>query len=271
MAGSTGARTATADATAGSVGHLVALTPATSGSGSATDLVMVTNNGNFVSGNDSAKKTLFESWGWTVTAVDGTNTSALTTAAAANDVLFLSDTAGGGSATVRGLDIGVVNETFTAWPTLLYSGSSNEDWASDTTIDIVDNTHYITSPFSTGSLTVHTTADDVNYWQSNLQALPSGVTALADSPTSTQHETILVADTGGSLYSANTAVNRRVWFPSDAADPANFTTDYETLLERSLDWAAGNGGSCGCSWFDRSAGRSIGGRGLARHGGLAFL
>ena len=238
-AGSTGARTATTDATAGSIGALVALTPA-SGGGGATNLVMVTNNGNFASGNDSAKRTLFQSWGWTVTAVDGTNTSALTSAAASNDVMFLSDTAGGGSATIRTLDIGVVNENFSAWPTLLYSSSGDQNWNNNTTIDIVDNGHYITSPFSTGSLTIHTSSDDVNYWEAGANPLPSGVTSLADSPTSTNDVALHVAETGATLYSSNTAVNRRVWFPSDAANPSVFTTDYETLLERSLDWAAGN-------------------------------
>ncbi|MEM7271833.1 MAG: hypothetical protein AAF547_02030, partial [Actinomycetota bacterium] len=243
-AGATGTRTATVDATNGSIATLVALTPASGGGGGggggATNLVMVTNGGNFSSGNDSAKQALFQSWGWTVTAVNGSSSSALTSAAASNDVMFLSDTASGGSSTIRGLDIGVVSEAFSGWNTLLYSGSGDQDWNNDTTIDIVDNTHYITSPFSTGSLTVHTSADDVNYWDAAASALPAGVTVLADGPSSTNHAALHIADTGGALYSSNTAVNRRVWFPSDAANPSNWTADYETLLERSLDWAAGN-------------------------------
>ncbi|MEM9132958.1 MAG: hypothetical protein AAF962_18850, partial [Actinomycetota bacterium] len=238
----TGDRTATVDASDGSVGALVALRPATGGSGGATDLVMVTGDGGFSSGTDSAKQSLFQSWGWTVTAIDdGVSASAFTSAAAANDVLFVSDTANGTIAyDVRDLDIGIVNENFSGWSGLLYAGTQDQDWNNDTTVDIVDNSHYITSPFPTGSVTVHTSADDVNYWDGDSSAHPTGVTTLADGPRDTDHYALNVAETGAALYSGNTAVDRRVWFPSDAADPANWTADYQTLLERSLDWAAGN-------------------------------
>ncbi|MEL6983844.1 MAG: right-handed parallel beta-helix repeat-containing protein, partial [Actinomycetota bacterium] len=216
-------------------------TDAGGGGGAATNLLMVTNGGGFGSGNDTAKKALFESWGWTVTGFDGASTSGeYATAAAANDVLFFSDTANGTSAIVAGLDIGVVTEIYAGWRNTLYASTDEMGWGNNTTVDIVDNSHYITSPFSTGSLTVHTSADDVNYWNSGASALPAGVTVLAESPTSASHDSLLVAETGGTLYSANTAPNRRVWFPSDAANPSVFTASYETLLERSLDWAAGN-------------------------------
>ena len=244
-AGATGSRTATVDVAAGSIGTLVALTPATGGGG-ASNLVMVTGTGDFTGNFDSTKKTLFESFGWTVTAVNGNNASALASAAAANDVMFVSDTSPTTIAyDLRDLDVGIVNEKFSAWNGFLYYGTQPQSYTTNTTIDIVDNSHYITSPFSTGTLTIYTSTDDINYWPHNSDPLPSGATVLADSPTSTNHVAFHVAETGGSLYSGNTAVNRRVWTPSDYSDPAVWNSNYDTLLERSLDWAAGNdaGGS----------------------------
>ncbi|MEM9561346.1 MAG: hypothetical protein AAGA93_01930, partial [Actinomycetota bacterium] len=239
-AGSTGTRTATVDASAGSIGTLVALNPA-SGGGGGSNLVMVTANGGFTSGNDSAKRTLFEGWGWTVTAIDdNSSASAYSSAAAANDVMFLSDTAGNVQNNARSLDVGLVVEAYSNIENNLFASSSSQSFTSNTSITITDNSHYITSPVSTGSLTIQTSSDDVNYWRSDVTALPAGVDVLATSPTSSQHSALFVAETGGTLYSANTAPNRRVWFPSDAANPSLFTSDYETLLERSLDWAAGN-------------------------------
>ena len=240
-AGSTGTRTATVDATAGSIGTLVALNPA-SVVAAATDLVMVTGNGGFTGNFDSAKRTLFESWGWTVTAIDdNSSAAAFTAAASANDVMYVSDTAMTTIAyEVQDLDIGIVNEKFSAWNGLLYYGTQPQDWTTNTTINIVDNSHYITSPFSTGSLSIYTSGDDINYWPDGTDPLPAGVTSLADSPTSTNHVALHIADTGASLYSANTAINRRVWTPTDYSDPAVWNSNYDTLLERSLDWAAGN-------------------------------
>ncbi|MEM9041320.1 MAG: FG-GAP-like repeat-containing protein, partial [Actinomycetota bacterium] len=219
----------------------------------ARNLVMVTADG---STSTNAKVTvlagLFAGWGWTVTAVDdGAGASALAAAAAANDVMFVSESVGSSAGdAVRGLDIGIVNEDFSAISRLLYSGSGDQDWSNETTISIVDNSHPITDGLSLGSLTVHSSSDDVNYWDEDDTSLPAGVTVLADSPTSSDEGALFVADTGATLYSANTATNRRVWFPSDGANPTVFTTDYETLLERSLDWAANIATACGVADSD---------------------
>ncbi|MGH1488959.1 MAG: beta strand repeat-containing protein, partial [Acidimicrobiales bacterium] len=242
-AGATGTRVATAVATAGSIGHSVALAPATGGGGG-TNLVMVTGDGAYAGGTDSAKRTLFQSFGWTVTAIDDNNTGSFVATAAANDVMFVSDTARFDiSYDTRNLDIGIVNENFSGWNGLLSYGSQPQAATTGTALNVVDNSHYITSTFGTGSLTIHSASDTISYWPSGPNALPAAVTVLVESPTSTSHEALHVAETGAALYSGLTATNRRVWFPSDSANPSNFTTDYETLLERSLDWAAGNDAS----------------------------
>ncbi|MEZ5227840.1 MAG: FG-GAP-like repeat-containing protein [Acidimicrobiales bacterium] len=205
------------------------------------NLVMVTPTGDFTSGDDSAKRTFFESLGWTVSAIDDSaGAAAFTAAASANDVMFVSDTINdvAHEAKVRDADIGVVAEKFGSKGIYLF-GTPNEDFTNQTTMTVVDNTHFITEPFATGSLTIYSAADDVNYWLGTITALPSGVQVLADSPTNTEHQALYVAETGATLYSANVAPNRRVFIPSDAALYSVWTADYQTIIERSLLWAAG--------------------------------
>ncbi|MEM1336068.1 MAG: hypothetical protein AAGG08_21685, partial [Actinomycetota bacterium] len=202
-------------------------------------LVMVTGDGTTANGNDPAKRALFELWGWTVTAVDDSaGLAALAAAAGSNDVMFVSDTAGTDAfGLLRDLDIGIVNESFTYVSGLLNAPAGDQDFASETTLDLAAVTHPITIGFSTGSLTIHTTSQDVNYWEEDVTPLPADVTVLASAPATVQHAALFVAEAGAPLYSGS-AVERRVWFPSDAADPASYTAEYEVLLERSLDWAA---------------------------------
>ena len=217
------------------------------------NLVMVTSNGTTSTNSKvTALAALFAGWGWNVTAIDDNATSGqFTDAAESNNVMFVTDTVSSGAGdSVRGLDVGIVNEAFVAIDRLMYTSTGDQSWSSQTTVTIVDDTHPITTGFSTGSLTVHTSATDVNYWTESATSFPAGITVLADSPTSSDHGALFVAETGATLYSSNTAANRRVWFPSDAASPSVFTTDYETLLQRSLEWAAGLTGACGAADSD---------------------
>ena len=124
-------------------------------------LVMVTNDGAFGTGFDAAKKTLFESMGYTVTALlYSAAQAAYDTAAAANEVMFLSNSIGAanqaavaGKARTEGL--GVVSEDQNAWQNLMYLGSGGQGATAGTAIDVLSNTHPITQPFATGALTVY--------------------------------------------------------------------------------------------------------------------
>ena len=119
-----------------------------------------------------------------------------------------------------------------------------EDGDSGTTINITDNSHYITSPFSTGSLTVYTTSGDLNNLPSSLA---SGGQLLGQTPNG--GDPTLFAFATGAALDSGTAANRRVGFPSFDADPSIWTADLKTLLQRSLDWASGcgvEGGGSGC-------------------------
>jgi len=244
IAGSTSISWTHSFASANRQTHVVAaFAPATGCAGStvAGNLVMVTGDGAYSSGvDDATKKTLFESWGWTVTAIDD-SIADYSTAAANNDVMYISESANSGTVgtKARDLDIGVVLEENLLDDDMEFS-SSPVDRADvgGTQIDIVDNSHYITSPFSTGVLTIYDSSDN-NY--ENRATVASGAEVLAEGVGS-NYATIMAFDTGATLDDLTSAVNRRVGLTAfHQSAPTLWTNDAKTFILRSLDWAAGAG------------------------------
>ncbi|MCG6945128.1 MAG: DUF2341 domain-containing protein, partial [Deltaproteobacteria bacterium] len=160
-------------------------------------------------------------------------------AAANNDVMYISESSTSSNVSIkaRDLDIGTVDDECWLWDSMEYgaTGDGGGDWG--TTINITDNSHYITSPFSTGSLTVFTTGGNLNNLPSSLA---SGGQLLGQTPNGGD-PTLFAFDTGAALDSG-TAANRRVGFPSFDTDPSLWTADLKTLFKRSVEWAAGCGG-----------------------------
>jgi len=191
---------------------------------------------------DAPKQALFESWGWTVSTINDTDSQTVfNNAAASNDVMYISESTSSGNVgtKARDLNIGIVDDECWLWDAMEYgsTGDGNGYWG--TYINITDNSHYITSPFSTGNLTVYTTDGNLNNLPSSLA---SGGQLLGQTPAS--EPTLFAFDTGADL-DAGTAANRRVGFSSFDSDPANWTANFETLLQRSLNWAAGCGAGTG--------------------------
>ena len=97
---------------------------------------------------DAARKTLIESWGYTVTLIEATESQAAYDAAvAANDVAYISEeiTSGDLDTKLTGACIGVVNDEDALEHELGFS-TTNTNYSSST-IDITNTGHYITSPF----------------------------------------------------------------------------------------------------------------------------
>jgi hypothetical protein len=204
-------------------------------------LVMVTKDGTYNNGDDSAKKTFFESLGYMVTAIaDDDTQAAYDNAAASNDVMWICATVDAPSTAgqrARGLDIGIVSEDNSTWDELMYYSGSSSSSDNSTSIYVNTNSHYITEPFSTGALPVFSSSTIRSGW--NI-ALPAGATLLAEI-SSGGADTIFVVEDSGALYNSNYAANRRVFFGvTDNTGFSNRTANLETLLERSLGWALGN-------------------------------
>jgi prepilin-type N-terminal cleavage/methylation domain-containing protein len=208
------------------------------GGGGGRNLVMVTQNGDYASGYDSDKKTLFESWGWTVSVIrdsDGDYSGAVSS----NDVMFISEsvTSSEVGTQATNLDIGIVLEEVALPDEMEFSAAphSHTD-VGGTQIDIVDNSHYITSLVSTGPLTIYDANDNIYI---NNQAVAAGARVLAEQ-VGGNNTTLTAFDTGDTLDDGSGAANRRVNFMGlHASNPANWNSDMQTLVRRSLDWANG--------------------------------
>ena len=176
------------------------------------DLLFVTGDGAVGSGDDSARRDFFEARGWDVSVIDDdAGASALTAAAAAADVMYVSDTASGTiGTTLRDIDIGIVAEDVSNWQELMYGSTASLGSTSRTDVTIAGNTVYPTSSFSTGTLTTASSAITHSLWRSDVVALPAGAQELIHLGSDPNDEFFVVFETGSTMYSANTAVSRRV-------------------------------------------------------------
>ncbi|MDH3452961.1 MAG: DNRLRE domain-containing protein, partial [Gammaproteobacteria bacterium] len=218
------------------------------GVGGAGNLLMVVANPGGLTTQEATRRTLIESFDYTVTLIDDDDTqAAFDTAVAASDVAYVppsvSDVSLGSK--LVGAGIGVVNEQ----PALVDEfgfGAQGSVWKSRDEIDVLDNTHYITSPFATGLLTITSSVQDLYLMTA---ALGGGFEPLANAfNTGTLWDVTLGAiDTGGALYGGGNAAGRRVQLPwsASAFDINALNADGVTILQRALQWGAGAGAGGG--------------------------
>lgn len=200
------------------------------------DVLFVVPNAGSLSSQDSAKKSLMESWGHTVSLIsDESSQSSYDTAAAAAQVIFISEEVSEPSVDekLRYTTTGVVIEEHDlGWEFRL---SSSYDPYSGTQIDIVDNGHYITSPFNIGSLTI--TSSSAYLIERNSPA--SGMDELAEAVGSSD-PSLGVVEIGKELRDSTRAVGRRVILPWGYSNwNVNLlNTNGQTLFKLALEWAA---------------------------------
>ncbi|MEM9345268.1 MAG: LamG-like jellyroll fold domain-containing protein [Planctomycetota bacterium] len=204
----------------------------------ANRLLFVAGNGSSLSTQDTNKRTLFESWGYTITVIDDAAGQATYDAAAAlNDVAFVSEEVSSGNVgtKLRSATIGVVCDEGYLFDSFGFLTSDASSSSSDTATDIINTSHEITSIFSSGTLTILSSSISIQYATSTIA---SGVTVLAERPSSSSAN-LMVADTGDTLH-YGTAEGRRVMFLGNTAlDVNDLTSDGQSLLQRSIAWAAG--------------------------------
>jgi hypothetical protein len=194
-------------------------------------LVMVTGTGDFSNAEDAARQAFFQGLGYTVTAIDDT-TGDYATAAANNDVMFISNTASGSPAglSARPLAIGVVAENGNSWSNLFY-GSSIGSSSTATAVEVVSNAHYITSTLPLGSNAIYSASGATSVYSG---ALPPGAQVLANQ--TAQGGYLVVAPAGASLLGGNVAADARVLLGT-AGPFANWTPALQALMARSVAWA----------------------------------
>ncbi|MFK8026290.1 MAG: FG-GAP-like repeat-containing protein [Ilumatobacter sp.] len=209
--------------------------------GASGNLLLVTGDGTTADPDDAARETFLQGLGWTVTVVDDdAGAGPLATAAAANDVLYLTNTTGAGNSDIASLDIGIVSEGVAAWQGLTYDAGSALTSSTATDVNVVDDSQYPVSTFTSGSVTVLSNGESLGFWDSTAQPLPAGAVAPIEQVGDSTHEFLVMIEDGGDLYAANTAAGRRLLGGWGDTDVASWTAQMETLVERSVDWAAGD-------------------------------
>lgn len=209
-----------------------------SGTSPSNRLLLVVSSDSSPSTNDQTRRTLFESWGYTVTYLDDSDSQAdYDAAVAVNDVVYVSESCSSSKVNtkLRDVTIGVVTDEGYLHDEFGFTTSSSHYDSWTTTIDIIENTHPITTGFSTGSLTVFSSSIDTYYVYSTIA---SGVTVLAERP-GTSYANFMVADTGDTLHHGAAAGRRVMFSGSDGMNFNHLGTDGQTLMRRSIEWAAG--------------------------------
>ncbi len=218
---------------------------ATTGAGtlkSAPDVLVMVSNAGSPSAADIARRDLVTSFGFTPTLFGGflASTGSFRTAAANCDVVYLGENFG--SLAFIGFDwnlgLGIVNELNGAYSSIGFGSGTNA--VSDSKIQITDIGHPITSSLLMGNSKVQRNGSTQERLMTNSGALAPGAAGLAQVSGS---NCLIVVDLGGTLQSGARAKARRVNLPWGGAstDPTDMTTlsgDMQTILKRSLAWAA---------------------------------
>lgn len=199
------------------------------------DLLFVVANAGSLTAQETVRRMQIDVWGYDVTLIDdGDSQANYNAAAAANDVVYISEEV---VSTTLGTKltnaaIGVVNEEADLNDEL--GVSSSGAWPSAATITINNNSHYITSPFSTGALTLLTASQSVTAASGTLapclQTLGKWGTARG----------LVVLEKKAAISGGGNAAGRRVGLPwgGSTFDFNTLNSNGKTLMRRAIEWAA---------------------------------
>ncbi|MCP4391164.1 MAG: LamG domain-containing protein, partial [Gammaproteobacteria bacterium] len=204
--------------------------------GAAGNLLMVVANPANLNPQDSSKKTLIESWSYTVNLIDdGDSQTNIDTAAAANDVIYVSASISGGALAdkLSASLTPIVNEF--AGKLDNFGFSSNTDGTVTTnTFTATNVSHHIGKPFAGGGV--------IHFTSSLVMPVPSGTLAPGlNSAASTGGMTwaLPTLDAGAEAWDGLPVPvpARRVHLPFGAAQSSQLTDDGKILMRRALEWA----------------------------------
>ena len=227
-------------------GHLIlkraiAWTMGADKAGAGKKILLVVGNATTLISKDQDRKTLFESWGHTVTLIDdGDSQANFDTAMAANDVVYVTDGVSGPTLVdkVTNTTTPVVNEKGSKLGNFGFSSSESGtvNAASFTTSNAA---HYITEPFSGNPVTVFSSSLSMSVPSGTLAPDLQTVGGVSGAPA------LVTLETGATLWNSGSAPARRVHLPLGAANVSQLNPDGLTLMKRSLEWAGGSGATAG--------------------------
>ena len=205
----------------------------------ATRLLFVVTSTSSPTAQETQRKTFFQDIGYTATLIAATASQAsFDTAAAANDLAYVSEaiTPTDLNTKLKSKPLGIVNEE----PAVSddFAVSSTYSSPSANAITIAKNNHYITSAFSSGSLTVTSSTQAMNTWTGTLAPDLDTLATISGAAS------LVAVEMNGKLYDGTTAAGRRVFLPwsHTVIDLSLLTDNGYNLLSRSLAWAGGQVG-----------------------------
>ena len=208
-----------------------------------SNLLLVVVDPSALTAQEAAKKTLIESWGYTVNLIDESDSQVNFDAAiAANDVAYIPQDINSTNLGTKlaNATIGVVNEEGEQVDEL--GIAQDKLFKSNHEIDVVDSSHYITQPFATGFLTFVSSDQSVHMLSG--QIAPGLQTLGQTFNTGSQYKPSLATlDAGDELFGGGNAAGRRVELPwgGGTFDINLLTDDGRTIMQRAIEWGAGAG------------------------------
>jgi hypothetical protein len=214
---------------------------AAGGGGASYTVLLVSGDAAAPSAKDLGMEALMAGWGFTVDWIDDGDTQAnFDTKMAAADVVYVSGTVSGGTlgSKVTGVTKGVVNEINGKLDNFGFS-SGTSTYALSDRFTKTDAGHYISEPFGGDWATVFTTGQSM--------PIPSGTLApdLQNVGEVSGLAGLVTLAAGATRWDGNPAPARRVHLPYMNADSTELTADGETIMERAIRWAAGEGSDTG--------------------------
>lgn len=201
-------------------------------------VVLVVGNSLQLNAQEASRRAQLIDWGYEVTLVSASaSQSTFNDLAEENEVFLISESISSGSlnSKLRDVGAGVVNEERALYDDFrLTSGDASE--YNDTRIEVIDNTHAITTGMDMGVVAVFGSTQHMQYVGSG--SLPNGARVLANNPNNDEPALIIVES--GSALQSGSAAGRRVFLPwaTNALDFGALNTSGLNLLKRCIDWAA---------------------------------
>ncbi len=202
------------------------------GCGSLKPLLLMVSDAVSPTSTEIARQTLMASWCYQVTLIDDdATTGELAAAMALNDVIYISQEITTLSVVTKLKDatLGVVNEEYLISSDLGLGSGTGSGCFND--INLVDNTHYITSGFGLGALALFDPSYDI-YTGTGFTLAPD-LQVLGETGSITG---LMALETGGALWASGHAAGRRVQVPW-GDDFGALNTDGQTLMRRAIEWA----------------------------------
>lgn len=197
-------------------------------------VLLVVGNSSSLDTQESARRSLLQSWGYTVVPISATaSQSSFDSAVLTSSVAYIVETIISSDLGVKLVNapIGVVCEEAALSDEFGFSSTFTS--VTSAQINVTDGTHSITSTVGTGIKSLFVAAQPVRYLSGTL----GGFTTLGQTVVGS-YPALAVMERGATMTPSGTAAGRRVYLPwgNTGVDLNSLTADGQTIMRRALAW-----------------------------------